>query len=220
MHLWFWNLGKGPSWRECVWVRDPVWGWISAAGCRCKRMEIQEPWDIIPFRAGNRPGDGKGGPGGHGEGPGCWPGSGREVPQWDLVLRPSQALSGAACGCVGRRPGLTIDLHQVGIADSSGSNLNGLLGAAESWESGLWRKYLRGTGNRAPDRSLFRGGSLRGKQRMDSRATRPDPGGPELQSGRHLLSESQDSDPQQHGDSGDWDGSDVLEQQDQVGPWL
>lgn len=55
---------------------------------------------------------------------------------------------------------------------------------------------------------------------MDSRATRPDPGGPELQSGRHLLSESQDSDPQQHGDSGDWDGSDVLEQQDQVGPWL
>ena len=76
------------------------------------------------------------------------------MPQWDLVFRPSQSLSGADCGCVGRRPGLTIDLHEVGITDSSGSSLNGLLGAAESWESGLWRNYLRGTGNRAPDHSL------------------------------------------------------------------
>ena len=76
------------------------------------------------------------------------------MPQWHLVFRPSQSLSGADCGCVGRRPGLTIDLHEVGITDSSGSSLNGLLGAAESWESGLWRNYLRGTGNRAPDHSF------------------------------------------------------------------
>lgn len=60
VHLWFWNLGKGPGWREHVWVRTIVWGWISAAGSRCKKMEVQEPWDLIPFRVGNRLGDRKG----------------------------------------------------------------------------------------------------------------------------------------------------------------
>ena len=60
VNLWFWNLGKGPGWREHVWVRAIVWGWISAAGSRCKRMEVQEPWDIIPFREENRLGDRKG----------------------------------------------------------------------------------------------------------------------------------------------------------------
>ena len=37
-------------------------------------------------------------------------GWGREVPQQDPMLRPSQSQSGAAYRSVGRRPGLTIDL--------------------------------------------------------------------------------------------------------------
>lgn len=129
-----------------------------------------------------------------------------------------RSLSGAACGCVGRRPGLTTDFHHVVITDSSRSSLNGLLGAAESWESGLWRKHLRGTGNRAPDHSL---------QEVPSEGSR------EWTAGlgdwaREALSCSlvgickwiRDSVPPQRGDSGDWDGSDVLEQQDQLGPRL
>lgn len=41
------ELGKGPGWREMNSQNHSL-GWISTLDPRCKKREVQEPWDSVP----------------------------------------------------------------------------------------------------------------------------------------------------------------------------